>query len=143
MRPRFAHLGASPAARGLRRVRGLGRCRCGRTGLTARIERAGAELARLAAGRVNEGPRDPFADPVPFEQLLGTDRLDSRHRTVQAGAPIMGVTDLHRRCAMTRALVVYESLLGNTQAVALAIAEGLRPGRSRCARWARHRTRSP
>ena len=45
---------------------------------------------------------------------------------------------------MTRALVVYESLLGNTQAVALAIAEGLaRPGRSRCARWARHRTRSP
>ena len=26
---------------------------------------------------------------------------------------------------MTRALVVYESLLGNTQAVALAIAEGL------------------
>ena len=45
---------------------------------------------------------------------------------------------------MTRALVVYESLLGNTQAVALAIAEGLGETRPvRCARWARHRTRSP
>jgi FMN reductase len=39
-------------------------------GLTARVRRAGTELAALAGARVGRGPRDPFADPVPFEELL-------------------------------------------------------------------------
>ena len=75
MRPLFAHLGASPAGTGVFAAsEDWGAAGAAGQGLTARIERAGTELARLAAGRVNEGPRDPFADPVPFEQLLGTDR---------------------------------------------------------------------
>jgi FMN reductase len=39
-------------------------------GLSARVRRAGAELAALAVARVSSGPRDPFGDPVPFEDLL-------------------------------------------------------------------------
>jgi FMN reductase len=75
MRPLFAHLGASPVGTGVFAAsEDWGAAGAAGQGLTARIERAGTELARLAAGRVNEGPRDPFADPVPFEQLLGTDR---------------------------------------------------------------------
>ena len=75
MRPLFAHLGASPVGTGVFAAsEDWGAAGAAGQGLTARIERAGTELARLAAGRVNESPRDPFADPVPFEQLLGTDR---------------------------------------------------------------------
>lgn len=39
--------------------------------LVARIDRAAAELARAIAGRTTPPRADPFADPVPFEQLLG------------------------------------------------------------------------
>jgi len=75
MRPLFAHLGASPAGTAVFAAsEDWGAAGAAGQGLTARIQRAGTELARLAAGRVNEGPRDPFADPVPLEQLLGTDR---------------------------------------------------------------------
>jgi FMN reductase len=75
MRPLFAHLGASPVGTGVFAAsEDWGVAGAAGQGLTARIERAGAELARLAAGRVNEGPRDLFADPVPFEALLGPDR---------------------------------------------------------------------
>jgi FMN reductase len=42
----------------------------GDQGLAARVERAGAELADLVAGRASTAPRDPFADVVPFEALL-------------------------------------------------------------------------
>ena len=75
MRPLFAYLGASPVGTGVFAAsEDWGAAGAAGQGLTARIARAGTELARLAAGRVSEGPRDPFADPVPFEQLLGTDR---------------------------------------------------------------------
>ena len=39
--------------------------------LSARVERAARELADAALGRPRSGPVDPFADPTPFEQLLG------------------------------------------------------------------------
>lgn len=39
-------------------------------GLAARITRAGTELAELMASRPSAASTDPFADPVPFEQLL-------------------------------------------------------------------------
>ena len=38
--------------------------------LGARVARAGGELAELVAARRADLPADPFADPVPFEQLL-------------------------------------------------------------------------
>lgn len=40
-------------------------------GLSARIDRASGELAALLAVSDGTQHRDPFADPVPFEQLLG------------------------------------------------------------------------
>jgi FMN reductase len=40
-------------------------------GLVERIDRAARELAAAVAGRERSAPPDPFADPVPFEQLLG------------------------------------------------------------------------
>ncbi len=39
--------------------------------LSARVERAARELADAVLGRPRSGPVDPFADPTPFEQLLG------------------------------------------------------------------------
>lgn len=38
--------------------------------LVERIERAATELATVMATRVAAPPNDPFADPVPFEDLL-------------------------------------------------------------------------
>ena len=38
--------------------------------LTARIERAAGEFATAVAGRHPRTSADPFADPIPFEQLL-------------------------------------------------------------------------
>ena len=38
--------------------------------LAARIQRAGGELADLVAARPARTTLDPFADPIPFEQLL-------------------------------------------------------------------------
>jgi len=40
-------------------------------GLADRIERAGAELAAAMGRAPREAAADPFADPIPFEQLLG------------------------------------------------------------------------
>ncbi|MEP6640042.1 MAG: FMN reductase [Chloroflexota bacterium] len=39
--------------------------------LVQRIDRAATELATVMATRVSAPPRDPFADPVPFKDLLG------------------------------------------------------------------------
>ena len=39
--------------------------------LSARVERAARELADAVLGRPRSVPIDPFADPTPFEQLLG------------------------------------------------------------------------
>lgn len=38
--------------------------------LVERVERAATELATVMATRVAAPPKDPFADPVPFEDLL-------------------------------------------------------------------------
>ncbi|MBW8487170.1 FMN reductase [Actinomadura parmotrematis] len=40
------------------------------SGLAARIERAGGELAALVAGRAPAVAPDPYEQPTPFEQLL-------------------------------------------------------------------------
>ena len=40
--------------------------------LVERIDRAARELAVAIAGRTAGPKRDPFADPVPFKQLLGS-----------------------------------------------------------------------
>jgi len=45
--------------------------------LVDRIERAGGELAASIAARPRQVPVDPFADPVPFEELLGARALPS------------------------------------------------------------------
>ena len=39
-------------------------------GLVERIDRAAGELAAAITARGPSGPRDPFADPVPFEDML-------------------------------------------------------------------------
>jgi FMN reductase len=39
--------------------------------LVDRIDRAGSELAAAVSARPTAIPLDPFADPLPFEQLLG------------------------------------------------------------------------
>lgn len=41
-------------------------------GLVERIDRAARELAAAMAAREPQRPADPFADPTPFEQLLGS-----------------------------------------------------------------------
>ena len=38
--------------------------------LVERIDRAGRELASAVAARPPQGRRDPYADPIPFEQFL-------------------------------------------------------------------------
>ncbi len=43
-------------------------------GLAERIDRAGAELAGWVAGRKAPGIADPFAQPVPFSELLDAGR---------------------------------------------------------------------
>jgi len=42
--------------------------------LVERIDRAAVELARAIAASPREVARDPFADPVPFDQLLEANR---------------------------------------------------------------------
>ena len=39
--------------------------------LSARVDRAGRELADAVAGRRRSGPVDPFENPTPFSELLG------------------------------------------------------------------------
>ena len=78
VRPLFAYLGAAVVAtavfaapedwgQGEDRVDGL---------LVDRIDRASRELAMAIAGREPQAPVDPFAEPVPFEQLLASPRVD-------------------------------------------------------------------
>lgn len=71
LRPLFTHLGATTTGTAVFAAsEDWGSAGEAEQGLTARVRRAGAELAALAAARVSSGPSDPFADPVPFEQLL-------------------------------------------------------------------------
>ena len=71
MRPLFSHLHAVPVPTGVFAAPedwaggdGTG------PGLDRRIARAAGQLADLVAGRPPGRPADPYADPVPFEQLL-------------------------------------------------------------------------
>ena len=70
VRPLFTYLRADvvPTAR-VRRRRGLRRQRAA-DGLSARVERAGRELADAVTGRARSGPVDPFENPTPFADLL-------------------------------------------------------------------------
>ncbi|TQJ50720.1 FMN reductase [Phycicoccus sp. SLBN-51] len=71
LRPLFTHLGAVTVGTGVFAAsEDWGSAGEAEQGLTARVRRAGTELAALAGARVSSGPRDPFADPVPFEELL-------------------------------------------------------------------------
>jgi FMN reductase len=71
LRPLFTHLGATPVGTGVFAAsEDWGSAGEAEQGLTARIRRAGTELAALAGARVSSAPRDLFADPVPFEDLL-------------------------------------------------------------------------
>jgi FMN reductase len=45
--------------------------------LVARIDRAARELASAMVARVAPGRADPYADPVPFDQLLRSNQLGS------------------------------------------------------------------
>lgn len=71
LRPLFTHLGATTVGTAVFAAsEDWGSAGGAEQGLTARIRRAGTELAALAGARVGGGSRDLFADPVPFEELL-------------------------------------------------------------------------
>jgi len=72
MRPLFAYLNAAVVATGVyAAAEDWGRAGIpADAGLVERIDRAAAELARAVAARVATTSRDPFLDPVPFEDLL-------------------------------------------------------------------------
>jgi len=75
MRPLFAYLNAATVATGVYAAAED----WGATGLAAdgalvgRIDRAAAELAQAVAARPAGRRSDPFADPVPFVELLGSE----------------------------------------------------------------------
>ena len=74
MRPLFAYLNAAVVATGVYAATED----WGRSGATAedslveRIDRAALELSVAMTVRGPAAPKDPFADPVPFDQLLGS-----------------------------------------------------------------------
>ena len=72
MRPLFAYLYAAVVATGVyAAAEDWGRAGIpADAGLVERIDRAVAELAGAVAARVPATARDPFLDPVPFEDLL-------------------------------------------------------------------------
>ncbi|HEY7969905.1 MAG TPA: CE1759 family FMN reductase [Candidatus Limnocylindrales bacterium] len=72
MRPLFAYLNAAVVATGVyAAAEDWGRAGIAAdAGLVERIDRAAAELAGAVAARVPAAARDPFLDPVPFEDLL-------------------------------------------------------------------------
>jgi FMN reductase len=72
MRPLFAYLNAAVVATGVyAAAEDWGRAGIpADAGLVERIDRAAVELAGAVAARVPATARDPFLDPVPFEDLL-------------------------------------------------------------------------
>jgi FMN reductase len=72
LRPLFAYLGAAVVPTAVyAATEDWGRGEVAADGrLVDRIDRAAAELATAVAARVPTAPRDPFADPIPFEDLL-------------------------------------------------------------------------
>jgi FMN reductase len=75
LRPLFAYLNAATVATGVyAAAEDWGKTGiAGDGGMVERIDRAARELARAVAARPRQARRDAFADPVPFEQLLGGD----------------------------------------------------------------------
>ncbi len=80
MRPLFAYLNAAVVATGVyAAAEDWGRAGIpADAGLVERIDRAAAELARAVAGRAPATARDPFLDPVPFEDLLNAGTTGDR-----------------------------------------------------------------
>jgi FMN reductase len=75
MRPLFAYLGAAVTPTGVfAAAEDWGEVDLADASLVERIDRAARELAAAIAIREPRGATDPFADPVPFEQLLGRER---------------------------------------------------------------------
>lgn len=73
MRPLFAYLSADVVPTAVYAAAedwGVG-SRSDDAGLVERIDRGAGELAGAIAGREHHAPADPFADPVPFAELLG------------------------------------------------------------------------
>ena len=72
LRPLFAYLNAAVVATGVyAATEDWGRGGVGADdSLVARIDRAARELAASMAAREPSAPTDPFANPVPFDQLL-------------------------------------------------------------------------
>ena len=70
MRPLFAYLGAAVVPTAV--YAAAEDWGASEGALVQRVGRAGRELATAVAGRVRPHRRDAFADPVPFEDLLGT-----------------------------------------------------------------------
>jgi FMN reductase len=72
MRPLFAYLRAFAVPTGVfAATEDFGSTHAG--ALSERIERAARELADLVVGSRPTGPVDPFLNPTPFEELLGSD----------------------------------------------------------------------
>jgi FMN reductase len=74
MRPLFAYLNAAVVATAVyAATEDWGRGGVAADGgLVGRIDRAALELSVAMAVRGPAAPKDPFADPVPFDQLLGS-----------------------------------------------------------------------
>jgi FMN reductase len=68
----------------------------GSAALSGRIEQAGQELSDLLAGRPAPAPEDPYANPIPFEELLGERFSTSGHPAAQATSAATGRTGFTR-----------------------------------------------
>ncbi|WP_420880926.1 FMN reductase [Rhodococcus sp. (in: high G+C Gram-positive bacteria)] len=75
IRPMFAYLRAATVPTGVYAA-SEDWAGSGDQALAGRIARAGDELAAAMAGREPTGPADPFADAVPFEELLARQRAN-------------------------------------------------------------------
>jgi FMN reductase len=78
LRPLFAYLSAATVPTAVYAAAedwGQGGTRT-EAGLVERIDRAASELARAVRQPRSGTPRDPFADPVPFERLLGANQRE-------------------------------------------------------------------
>ena len=70
LRPLFAHLRADVVPTAVFAASEDFGHAGGATSLSARVDRAGRELADSVQGRPHAGPVDPFTNPTPFEELL-------------------------------------------------------------------------
>jgi FMN reductase len=71
VRPLFAHLRADVVPTAVFAASEDFGAGGGEGSLSARVDRAGRELAAAVLGTARSGPVDPFVNPTPFEELLG------------------------------------------------------------------------